>query len=162
MKDHDRAVALPQLISSRQCQSTDVVMQVVWYIMENLHVDLSVSVLAKRFSLEESILPHAFEAHNGIALDQFVLRRRIERALHLLKHSNATDSEIAIRVGWGSAPAFQAAFSSHLGVSPTEYRRSLLPAQQPTNTHRRPRRPCKLALIPREESTGRASHTFAV
>ena len=91
--------------------------------MDHLHVDLSVSALARRFSLEESVLLSAFQSHTGIALDQFVLRRRIERALHLLKHSNASDSEIAMGMDGVQQSAFQAAFSNYLGVSPREYRR---------------------------------------
>jgi AraC-like DNA-binding protein len=83
--------------------------------MEHLHVDLSVSALVTRFSVEEGVLLPAFQSHTGIALDQFVLRRRIERALHLLKNSDASDSEIAAGIGWGRAPAFQAAFLNYQG-----------------------------------------------
>jgi transcriptional regulator GlxA family with amidase domain len=136
-------------------------MEVVKYIMDNLRVDLSVSALAKRFSLEESVLLPAFESHTGIALDQYVLRRRIERALHLLKNSNASDSEIAAGIGWGVAPAFQAAFLSYLGVSPSEYRRSLPPKQQAASREGR-KRPSKSASTPRVESRGRALPVLAV
>jgi len=130
--DNHRAVALPQLIPNCQHLSAEPLMQIVQYIMDNLHVDLSVSDLARRFSLEEGVLLPAFQSHTGTALDQFVLRRRIERALDLLKHSNASDTEIAMGIGWDSTPAFQDAFFSYLGVSPTEYRRSLPPKQQVT------------------------------
>jgi two-component system, response regulator YesN len=122
-------------------------MQIVQYIMDNLHVDLSVSDLARRFSLEEGVLLPAFQSHTGIALDQFVLRRRIERALDLLKHSNASDTEIAMGVGWGSARAFRTAFSSYLGVSPTEYRRSLPPKPQAVSREGR-KRQSKSAGLP--------------
>ena len=130
-------------------------MEVVKYITGNLRGDLSVSALAKRFSLKENALLPAFESHTGIALNQFVLRRRIERALHLLKHSDATDSEMAMGIGWGSASAFQAAFASYLGVSPMEYR-SGLPAKLPAIGVRKdvsvPARPCKSVRVPRRES----------
>jgi two-component system response regulator YesN len=126
-------------------------MQMVQYIVDHLRVDLSVSTLAKRFSLEEGVLLPAFHSQTGIALDQFVLRRRIERALHLLKHSNATESEIAMGIGWGSAPSFRTAFSSYLGVSPIEYRRNLSPKPQAASQERH-KRPSKSAGLLREES----------
>ena len=107
-------------------------MQVVHFITENLHADLSVSALARTFSQPESVLFRAFKLQTGIALDRFVLRRRIERALHLLKHSKATDTEIAMGIGWGSATDFQTAFTSYLGVSPAEYRMSVGLIQQAT------------------------------
>jgi len=52
--------------------------------MDHLDVDFSVSALAKRLSLEEGVLLPTFQSQTGIAFDQFVLRRRVERALHLL------------------------------------------------------------------------------
>jgi AraC-like DNA-binding protein len=140
-----------QPIPACQISSPEILLKVVYYITENLHLDLSASILAKRFSLKENALLPAFESHTGIALNQFVLRRRIERALHLLKHSDATDSEIAMSIGWGSASAFQAAFASYLGVSPMEYR-SGLPAKLPARSSKGRKRPCKSVRVPRRES----------
>jgi len=143
LQDNSRAVALPQPIPICDGPSAELLTQVVNYIIDHLHVDLSVSALAKRFSLEEGVLLTAFQSHTAVTLDQFVLRRRIERALHLLKNSNASDSEIAASIGWGAAPAFQAAFLNYLGVSPCEYRGSLPPKQQAASRERR-KRPCSL------------------
>jgi AraC-like DNA-binding protein len=161
LQDNHRAVALPQPLPTCHRLSPELLMQVVHYIVDHLDVDLSVSALAKKFSLDEGELLPAVRSHTGIALDQFVLRRRIERALHLLKNSNASDSEIAAGSGWGAESAFQAAFSNYLGVSPTEYRRSLPQKQQAASRERR-KRPCKSACLPREESRGRALPVLAV
>ena len=161
MQDYDHAVASPQPLPACQWPPTELLMYVVQYIMERLHEDLSVSALARRFSLEEGVLLSAFQSLTGIALDQFVLRRRIECALHLLKHSSASDSEIAMRIGWGSAPAFRTAFSNYLGLSPAEYRRNLPPNQQAASRERR-KRPCKSACSPREESCRRAPPVLAL
>jgi transcriptional regulator GlxA family with amidase domain len=148
-------------IPACQNHSAEIFTQVVQYIMENLHADLSVSALARTFSLKESVLLPAFELQTGITLDQFVLRRRIERALHLLKNSHATDREISMGIGWGSAPDFQRAFASYLGVSPTEYRRSLRLKQRATSVKSH-KRPCQSACIPREESRARALRAVAL
>jgi len=150
-----------QPIPAYQNHSADIFTEIVHYIMDHLCDDLSVSTLVKRFSLRESVLLSAFESQTGIALDQFVLRRRIERALHLLKHSSATDREIAVSVAWRSAPAFQRAFASYLGVSPAEYRRSL-PAKQQVRTLASRKRPCNSACLTREESNGRAHRALTV
>jgi transcriptional regulator GlxA family with amidase domain len=155
LQDNHRAVALTQPVHTCQPHSTELLQQVVCYITGHLHLDLSASTLATKFSLQQSVLLDGFQAHIGIDLDQFVLRRRIERALHLLKNSDAGDSAIATGVGWGTAPAFQAAFFNYLGVSPNEYRRSLPQKQQAASRDRR-KRPCKSVCLPREESRGRA------
>jgi transcriptional regulator GlxA family with amidase domain len=151
LQDNHRAVALSQPTSTGQPPSTELLMQVVHYVMENLQVDLSVPALARRFSLKESSLLPAFESHTGVALEQFVLRRRIERALHILKNSNASDKEIAMSIGLGSAPEFQTAFSRYVGVSPIEYR-SGLPQAVPARSQEGRKRPCRSASVPRRES----------
>jgi len=115
--------------------------------MDNLHVDVSDSALAARFSLEESELLSAFQSLTGIALDQFVLRRRIERALDLLKHTSATDSEIAVHIGLRTAPTFRTAFFNYLGVSPADYRKTLPSKRQAASLARR-KRPCKSVSLP--------------
>jgi len=156
---NDPAVAAKP-IPTCQNHSAEILMQVVHFITENLHADLSVSALARTFSQPESVLFRAFKLQTGIALDQFVLRRRIERALHLLKHSKATDTEIATGIGWGSATDFQTAFTSYLGVSPAEYRMSVRLKQQATRVKSH-KRPSASTCIPREGSGGRARRVLA-
>jgi transcriptional regulator GlxA family with amidase domain len=104
---------------------TELLIQVVHYVTDNLHRDSTALALSKRLALKESALLKGFQLHTGIALDKYVLRRRLERALDLLKNSNDTDSEIAVQIGWEATPVFRLAFSSYLGFSPTEYRRAL-------------------------------------
>ena len=149
-----------QPIPAYQNHSADIFTAIVHYIMDHLCDDLSVSALARTFSQPESVLFRAFKVQTGIALDRFVLRRRIERALHLLKHSKATDTEIAMGIGWGSATDFQTAFTSYLGVSPTEYRMSLCLKQQTTRVKSH-KRPSTSTCIPREGSGGRARRVLA-
>ena len=158
MQNNCPAVVGSQPSPTGQPPSTELLAQVVQYIMENLQVDLSVSALAGRFSLKESALLPAFESHTGVALDQFVLRRRIEHILHLLKHSNASDSEIAMGVGWGTAMAFRTAFFQYLGLSPTDYR-DILPSKQHAAKRKRP---CKSGFLPWRESRVQKPSALAV
>jgi AraC-like DNA-binding protein len=146
LQDHYHAVALPQPLPACQCPSTELLMQVVQYIMDRLHCDLSVSALARRFSVEGGVLFSAFQSHTGTALDQFVLLRRIECALDFLKKSRASDGKIAVGIIWELIPAFYFAFSSYLGASPTEDRRSLPEKQQAASGERR-KRPMQVCLL---------------
>ena len=131
MQENDHVEGGLRSASVYQLSSTETLTQVTRYVLGNLHTDLSALALAKEFSLKENTLLDGFESHAGVALDQFILRRRIECALQLLKHRYATDSEIARSFGWGAAQAFKAAFSSYLGITPQGYRRSLF-APQPS------------------------------
>jgi len=161
LHDESRAAARSQRVHPSQPPSTELLRLVVQFIMSHLDGDLSVAALARRFSLKDKVLLTAFESHTGIALGQFVLRRRLERGLDFLKNTNASDSEIGMGLGWGSASAFRTAFVNYLGVSPTEYRTSLPPKQAATGLGRR-KRPCKSVRIRREESVGQAFPAFVV
>src|SRR5215469_6406759 len=114
LQNDNPAVALSLPTRTGQPPSTAFLTQVVQYIVDHLNVDLSALTLSKKFSLKESVLLPSFQSHTGIALDQFVLRRRIERELHLLKNSDARYSEFAAGVVWETTPVFQAAFVNYL------------------------------------------------
>jgi two-component system, response regulator YesN len=144
LQDTNDAVALQQPIPNCEGHSTELLTQIVRYIIDHSDVDLSVSAVARRFSLEEGVLLSAFRLHTGITLDHFVLRRCIERALYLLKNSTANDSDIAARIGWETVSDFQVAFFNCLGVWPTEYRRGLPPKPQAASREER-KRPSKSA-----------------
>jgi AraC-like DNA-binding protein len=138
LQDIQHAVIPSERIPTGQSPSAELLTQFIRYVVDHLHGDLSASALATRFLLEENMLLSAFQSHTGMALDQFVLRRRIEGALFLLKNSDSTDSSIAVRIGLGTAGAFQTAFSGYLGVSPKEYR-SILQKQQAASRERQER-----------------------
>ena len=140
------AAAIPRATPGSD-QPTELPVQVVQYIVNHLDGDLSDSALAARFSLEQDVLLSKFESHTGIALDQYVLRRRIEYALYLLKHSDSSDSEIAVHIGLRTALAFRTAFFNYLGVSPTDYRKAL-PLKQQAGSLARRKRPCKSVGLP--------------
>jgi AraC-like DNA-binding protein len=53
---------------------------------------------------------------------RYLTRRRIERAMELLRHANLTVTEICLLVGFTSLGSFSLRFKELVGVSPTEYR----------------------------------------
>ena len=120
---------MPRYASACKFDRAESLTQVVRYMLGNLHNELSAPALAAEFSLTEEPLLHLFESHTGIALAEYVLRRRIERALELLKGQHISESEIAKRFGWGAQSSLQAAFSNYLGITPREYRCSLFATQ---------------------------------
>jgi AraC-like DNA-binding protein len=55
---------------------------------------------------------------------QYLLSRRLERARHLLRTTDDSVAEICLAVGFTSVGSFTTAFTRHVGVSPTTYRRA--------------------------------------
>jgi AraC-like DNA-binding protein len=70
-----------------------------------------------------------FKATFGETPHRFLQRRRIERAMYLLRTTDLTVTEICMDVGWSSLGTFSRTFTEVVGESPTSFReRGSLPA----------------------------------
>lgn len=64
-----------------------------------------------------------FKATFGETPHQYLLTRRLERAMHLLAVSDLTVTEVCLEVGLTSLGSFSASFKRVVGMTPTAYRR---------------------------------------
>src|SRR5690606_39479369 len=62
----------------------------------------------------------------------YLQRRRIERAMALLRTTDASVTQICFEVGFSSLGTFSRTFRDIVGVSPTDYRHRSVPAPVPT------------------------------
>ncbi|REK71521.1 response regulator [Paenibacillus paeoniae] len=93
------------------------------YIHEHLEEDLSLSLVAKRVQLTLHHFSEVFRRETGHTYAEFVAKARVEKAMELLKETDASFSEIASRVGYGDVEFFSGLFENHTGFTPWEYRR---------------------------------------
>jgi AraC family transcriptional regulator len=69
----------------------------------------------------------AFKESTGLSPHQYVLRRRVERALQMLKETPTNLVDIAYDLGFSSQGHFTTVFSKIVGVSPSSYREQVQP-----------------------------------
>lgn len=86
--------------------------------------NLNVAFIAQKFDVTANYVSTIFKKETGIALSEYISNVRIEHAKQLLKNTNIKASEIGDRVGFASFRTFSRVFSSSVGVSPGEYRKS--------------------------------------
>ncbi len=79
--------------------------------------------LAKEAGLSRSAFFDRFTRNVGVPPMEYLLSWRMAIAKDLLRHRNADIAEVAERVGYGSASAFNTAFSRHVGQPPGRYAR---------------------------------------
>ncbi|MGO4852309.1 AraC family transcriptional regulator [Phaeovulum sp. W22_SRMD_FR3] len=79
---------------------------------------LSVTALAKAAGMSRSGFFERFRKQVGRAPMEYVTDWRMALAKTLLRQGGLTNTEIALRVGYGSASAFGMAFARHAGLSP--------------------------------------------
>jgi AraC family transcriptional regulator len=92
------------------------------YIEENLDQPLRIADLAAVVYLSEHHFLRAFGLVVGQTPHQYVMARRVDRAMQLLKHSRLDVSEIAQRTGFSSPSHLSSTFRSRVGVSPARWR----------------------------------------
>jgi len=80
--------------------------------------------LAKKVALSRSGFFERFSRNVGVAPMEYLLSWRMAIAKDLLRSGGMTLEEVAARIGYGSASAFNTAFSRHVGQSPGRYARA--------------------------------------
>jgi AraC-like DNA-binding protein len=89
--------------------------------------DLTVAELASQIFVSETHFRRLFHKVIGISPVQFVRRRRIENACHLLRTSDQPVKQIAQACGFAEVAFFSKVFHRLVGISPAAYRRGEVP-----------------------------------
>ena len=83
---------------------------------------LSVPTLAGIACLSESTFIRAFKATFGETPHRYLQRRRIERAMYLLRTTTTNVTDICMECGFSSLGTFSRTFRDIVGESPSEFR----------------------------------------
>lgn len=83
----------------------------------------TVAELAKAAGLSRSAFFERFTRNVGLPPMEYLLAWRMAMAKDLLRSHNAEISQVAEKVGYGSASTFSTAFSRHVGQAPGRYAR---------------------------------------
>ena len=83
---------------------------------------LNVTALARVALMARSHFIREFARVFGETPYRYLQRRRVERAMFLLRHTERTVTDICLDVGFTSLGTFSRTFSAVVGSSPTAYR----------------------------------------
>lgn len=86
---------------------------------------LTVQKLAEHVRLSESRLRTKFRTTFGLSLGEYLQNLRLQEAIAMMRHSQATITEVALSCGFGSSSAFSRAFKNWAGRTPRDFRRSV-------------------------------------
>lgn len=93
------------------------------FIDESLDSKIRLHDCANKVNLSVSYFTHAFKATFGVTVSDYIRRRRIERAQHLMLASYQSLSQIAIACGFAHQSHYCRVFRSVIGLSPNVWRR---------------------------------------
>ena len=96
------------------------------YMREHLFEDISVQTVADAVGVSTSHFSRTFHAKTGFSPHEFIVLNRIDEAKALLKGTNLSVQEIALRTGYHSEVNFISSFKKKTGYSPSAFRNAPL------------------------------------
>lgn len=91
-------------------------------IEQNLSEKVSVKELSSECFISRRQLYRSFYSYTGHSVSEYIRKRKLSKALGLLKHSDMSFSDIAYSCGYSSVQALCRNVKSSLNLTPTEYR----------------------------------------
>ena len=85
--------------------------------------DLDVNALAQSAAVSPAYFSRSFKAAFGETPHQYLMSRRMERAMALLRSGEHSVTDVCFAVGFASLGSFSTQFRRFVGVSPNAYRR---------------------------------------
>ena len=96
--------------------------QTITLVQYDLTADLRLNVIAQKLNVNGSYLSSLFHREVGCTLTAYVNRQRIDRGIHLLRHTNKAVQEIAAECGIQDVNYFIKLFKKQTGFTPNRYR----------------------------------------
>lgn len=90
---------------------------------------LDIAALARIAIVSEAHFIRTFRATFGETPHRYLQRRRVERAMFLLRESDRSVTDVCFSVGFNSLGTFSRTFKDVVGRSPSDYRRGATPTQ---------------------------------
>lgn len=100
--------------------------QVVEYIEGNLHKQLSVLDLARIAQMSGFHFVRQFKAATGLTPHQYVMRRRIDRAMQRLHDPRISIADVAFGCGFATQAHMTSVFRKLVGSTPKAYRGAII------------------------------------
>jgi AraC family transcriptional regulator len=101
--------------------------KVIQMIHHTAELDLKFNwstVLADEMHYEYNYLSNLFSSVEGITLEQYIIRQKIEKVKELLFYDELNLSEIANRLGYSSVAHLSSQFKKVTGLTPSELKKS--------------------------------------
>ncbi|MEV0748360.1 AraC family transcriptional regulator [Streptomyces sp. NBC_01220] len=93
---------------------------------------LDVPALARLAHVSEAHFSRTFRSTFGETPHRYLQRRRVERAMFLLRETDRSVTDICFEVGFGSTGTFSRTFRDVVGRSPRAYRKEAVATGVPT------------------------------
>jgi AraC-like DNA-binding protein len=99
-----------------------IIVEQIFHKKENLNTNFS-DLIANQLNQEYSSLSRLFSSTEGITIEKFILKQKIERVKELIFYKELTLSQIAYEIGYSSVAHLSTQFKKETGMSPSEFKK---------------------------------------
>ncbi|GAA0878079.1 hypothetical protein GCM10009119_10470 [Algoriphagus jejuensis] len=118
-----------ELLESRNAalisQIKALIVQQIHHSTQNLTVNYS-TFLTEKLNQEYSSLSKVFSQVEGITIEKFITRQKLEKVKEFLTYDQLTLSEIADKLGYSSVAYLSSQFKRESGMTPSKFRQNKL------------------------------------
>lgn len=100
------------------------------YIEQNYMNECTLEEVCAKYFLSEATVSRKFKEMFNVNFNQYLTRTRITNAVKLLENTPESITDIALNVGYKNVNSFIRAFSKIMNVSPLQYKKHYIKAQQ--------------------------------
>lgn len=104
------------------------IVDVVYYSQPLLKVNFS-CYLSGRLGLDYTYMANVFSETEGITIEQYFIKQRIERVKQLIKYGEMSLTEISWKLNYSSVSHLSTQFKRCTGVTPTHYKQITHPEE---------------------------------
>ena len=112
-------------LSTKHHNTTKAIKKALAHIDNNLDKKITLNELAEIANVSENYFSSLFKKLNGISPWDYIVLKRIEKAIELLETTDKNKIDIAELCGFTSSSNFYKAFAKVTGKTPSEYTKSI-------------------------------------
>ena len=106
-----------------------IVIDVIHHEESGRNINFS-SLLSEKLHHEYTSLSRLFSSVEGITLEKYILKQKIEKVKELIFYNEQTLSEIAFDLGYSSVAHLSSQFKKETGMTPSEFKKMRKPGHQ--------------------------------
>lgn len=113
-------------LRQKNAESDDYSKRIIAFVEEHyLDYAMSLDLLSDHFSISSAQVSRLFKSATGESFKDFMIRKRILYARHLLQSENIPVAELCTRVGYTNVSHFIKVFKAQTGLTPAAWRKTI-------------------------------------
>lgn len=107
-------------------QFSPIVIDIINWVDKHYMEEFQLEAMSAAVCMSPTYISHLFKKSTGHTITQFLTVRRLKQACLLLKTTSLSIQEIGEKSGWPNFSYFSQIFRKHIGMSPKQYRASVV------------------------------------